>query len=162
MLAVGTQPWVNPKVGRHTRLKILMMRDTSVFARSPIFKNPSKSQKSFAPRFTASQSRFPFMFHVILLVTCQHPGLGQGSLNDPFEGGGSNHEKYIEILREFFLKKRLVWGDPRQLFVGTEAALRRAFLLPFLAVSAVSVGLDETWLDGGNIYGRGCKVDLYW
>lgn len=42
---VGTQPWVNPKVGMHTPLK------------------------------------------VILVVTCQHPGLGQGSLNDPFEGG---------------------------------------------------------------------------
>lgn len=63
------------------------------------------------------------------------------TLNDPFEGGGSDHEKYIEILKEFSLKKCLVWGDPRAVFVGTEAALRRAFLLPFLAVSAASVGL---------------------
>ena len=158
--------WTLKSVGT-TRLKILMMRDTSVFARSPIFKNPSRSAASFAPRFTASQSRFPKN------VSCHPAGdvpaswVGAGIIKWPIWRGGSDHEKYIEILREFSLKKCFVWGDPRQLSVGTEAALRRAFLLPFLAVSAASVGLAGGWrvrksdVGGRNIYGRGSKVDLY-
>lgn len=109
------------------------------------------------------------MFHVILLVTCQHPGLGQGSLNDPFEGGGSDHEKIYRDFEGVLPEKVpcLGWSKAVTVSVGTEAALRRAFLLPFLAVSAASVGLAGGWrvrksdVGGRNIYGRGSKVDLY-
>lgn len=38
------------------------------------------------------------------------------------KGGDQTMKKYIEILREFFLKKCLVWGDPRAVICGNRGS----------------------------------------
>ena len=116
-------PGVNPKVGRHTRLKILMMRDTSVFRTIPHLQKSIKIAKIICTQVYSFPVTIPFH------VSCHPAGdvpaswVGAGIIKWPIWRGGIKPWKIYRDFEGVLLEKApcLGWSkavilwEPRQL-----------------------------------------------